>query len=509
MQKVALVDFDKTLIGSDSLYFIFKKERFYLKPKLLFSGLTAVLSLGLPKSYQIPFRSRFKKGLLEELKTLSKKRMAEYIQVFRTQLDKKIIGQVKAEQCEKVIVISGSEETIIRNTLSGMMVFDLIIANSMEKGSGGGFKTCWGQEKLERLKKELGDLKNYEFVLFTDSDDDRPLKEISSKVYDGAQTMGIRKGSANDSLSFFKRVTDFVQIFRPLRLYRNLIILLGVIFAVRVHGLDVVSNLQPVGIAFLCTCCIAFGNYGINEVLDAKTDAFHPVKKFRALPSGKVKPAYVIVGSVLFYVIGLALISTLNRPLLLLALFLLFASGLLYNIKPFRFKDLPYLDFSFEALNSPIRFLIGWYAVAPPLSVIPSSFFLMLWFIGIFLMCAKRFGELRFIKDKSDAGNYRKSLKYYSEERLLAVMTVAFGACNYMIGALTFKYDPNLILMFPLLLAWGFIFILISYEENSVVKDPERIFEKKAFLLFNLVCIMLFIYLIFSNDLGARAILGI
>ena len=38
----------------------------------------------------------------------------------------------------------------------------------------------------------------------------------------------------------------------------------------------------------------------------------------------------------------------------------------MYNVKPFRFKDIVYLDVIIESLNNPIRFL-GWFIVVDKL----------------------------------------------------------------------------------------------------------------------------------------------
>ena len=42
---------------------------------------------------------------------------------------------------------------------------------------------------------------------------------------------------------------------------------------------------------------------------------------------------------------------------------LLWIMGCLYNIPPFRTKDRPWLDVLSEAVNNPLRLLIGWYMV--------------------------------------------------------------------------------------------------------------------------------------------------
>jgi 4-hydroxybenzoate polyprenyltransferase len=239
---------------------------------------------------------------------------------------------------------------------------------------------------------------------------------------------------------------------------------------------------------------VASANYGINEVFDAESDSHHPKKKFRAIPSGQVAKKTVILISFILYLVGFGVAYSVGNIPLFLSVLLLFISGILYNLPPFRLKDVPYMDFTFEALNNPIRLLIGWYAVS--LNVIPISIILFFFFIGIFLMSAKRFGELRFIENPEEAELYRKSLSFYTEKKLLFIMIGSISASMYMFGILTARHNINLVFSLPLVLVFIIWFFNLAYEKDSVVKDPERIFEKKRFLFFVLFLMAVFIFLI-------------
>src|SRR5258708_615297 len=300
----------------------------------------------------------------------------------------------------------------------------------------------------------------------------------------------------------FKAIID---VFRPLRWYRNSFMLAAVILTIKLLNIDIrtvfsFSFIYPVVIAFIALCLVASGNYGINEVCDLETDKHHPEKKNRAIPSGKISTVTVSVLSVVLYIAGLLLVSTIKNYMLFISLTLLLISGILYNIKPFRLKDKPYLDFTFEAINNPIRLMVGWYAVAKPESLVPASIILGFWFLGIFLMASKRFGEIRFIQDKQEAAKYRNSFKYYNQEKLLFSMIAAAVSFSYMLGASSFKYSVDVIVALPFIVIWQVWFFHLAYQQNTVVKDPERIFEKKWFLLYSLLTILLFGYLFFSGN---------
>jgi len=64
------------------------------------------------------------------------------------------------------------------------------------------------------------------------------------------------------------------------------------------------------------------------------------------------------------------------------------------NIPPLTSKDKPYLDVLSEAVNNPLRLLLGWYGIGIRL-IPPVSRILAHWMIGTFFMTVKRFTEYR------------------------------------------------------------------------------------------------------------------
>ena len=263
---------------------------------------------------------------------------------------------------------------------------------------------------------------------------------------------------------------DIISIFRPKRWYQNIIVIAGAILAAELLNLDIANYYRSIAYAFAAVCLVASGNYGINEVLDAESDSHHPEKQHRAVASGRISKSTATILSIALYITGFAIILNLDNWRAGLVLFLFFLGAVLYNVSPFRFKDRPYLDFIFEAVNSPLRILLGWYVVAD--KIFPSSFIIAVWFLGIFLMAAKRFGDIRLIKDKVELASYRKSQRYYTEERLLIAMIASLSVFYYMLGALCMKYSIDLIVTLPFIVLWTAWFFKLAYEENTVIKDP-------------------------------------
>ena len=298
---------------------------------------------------------------------------------------------------------------------------------------------------------------------------------------------------------------NLIDVFRPKRWYRNLTMILGIAIAIKVlhlsrHQLFSSHSVSTIVIALVALCLIASGNYGINEILDAKSDAEHPQKKHRAIPSGRVSVRLVLSISIILYAIGIGLSLLTKSWTLVLSLSLLFISGIVYNVRPIRLKDRAYVDFTTEAINNPIRFMVGWYAVATTSQIVPASFLFAYWFIGVFLMAAKRFGEIRLIQDSKKAAKYRRSLGKYTQESLLMSMIAAVAAFSFMIGALSFKYSVDVVVVLPFIIGWIVWFFKLAFEENTIVKDPERIFERKGFLSYSVLTAALFLYFFYTGN---------
>lgn len=323
--------------------------------------------------------------------------------------------------------------------------------------------------------------------------------------HNAGRTLAAMKATSQPNLRIMALVVNLLDVFRPKRWYRNVFMLLGTLIALRLLSISWLTffsaaYLTRFGLAFAALCLVASGNYGINEVVDADSDSQHPQKQYRAIASGRVSPRLVVGISLALYLTGMGLSALTSSPALIGSVFLLLLSGISYNVRPIRLKDKAYVDFMAEALNNPIRFMVGWYAVAGTHHIVPASFLLDCWFIGVFLMAAKRFGEIRLIGDRQQAAKYRPSLGHYDQQRLLVSMVGAITAFSVVLGALCVKYDINVVVVLPLVTGWIVWFFQIAFEENSIVKDPERIFEKKGFLSFSSAASLLCIYFFYSGN---------
>jgi 4-hydroxybenzoate polyprenyltransferase len=161
-------------------------------------------------------------------------------------------------------------------------------------------------------------------------------------------------------------------------------------------------------------------------------------------------------------VAGVGLGSLISRPFMYTA-FVLWVMGCIYNIRPVRSKDLPYLDVLSEAVNNPIRMLAGWF-IAGTASVAPASLLLSYWMVGCYFMAMKRYAEFRDIADQPRAAAYRKSFAFYSEERLL--VTIAFPLVSLVMA----------------------IYLMIAFRKDSAVQRPEGLYKEPILMAAVVTC---------------------
>ena len=305
-------------------------------------------------------------------------------------------------------------------------------------------------------------------------------------------------------------VREYLQIARIDHWIKQLFVLPGMAFA-----LLLVPDPGPAGpialrllAAFLATSAIASANYVINEWLDAPFDRYHPIKKNRPAVTGRLRKAGVLTEYALFAAAGLALAAAATGFGLLWAMELwLLLMGVIYNVRPMRSKEVPFLDVLSESVNNAIRLLIGWFSVTtrycPPISIV-----LGYWMGGAFLMAMKRYSEYRMIADPERAALYRRSFKYYTEHSLLASSFFYALLSVFFCGIFMIKYRIELVLDIPVLCGLFVYYLIISYKPDSSVQRPEKLFHEKGLMLYLLLLIAVTVLLAFVDIPFLEALLG-
>lgn len=285
----------------------------------------------------------------------------------------------------------------------------------------------------------------------------------------------------------------YIQVLRLDHWFKNLFMLVGSLVAFSYFKLEwSFYSVSDALLGLLLACLISSVNYAINEILDASYDLQHPIKRFRPIPSGLVNIHILLILTIYLLVVSLLLANYFFNIYFQLSLLSLFIAGMLYNLKPVRAKEIPYVDVLSESINNPIRLLIGWFAMTSESVLPPISLILLFWVFGAFLMTAKRLAELLFLG--SQAILYRRAYKYYSKISLLGVMIFYAGLTLVLYVYCSLHFKRELLMILPFFIIFMVWFFKLTLDSRLLVKEPEKIFSEPLFCFYSLLLFLVMIF---------------
>ncbi len=122
---------------------------------------------------------------------------------------------------------------------------------------------------------------------------------------------------------------------------------------------------QSIAITKLITGLIIFVSvyscvYVINDIFDYKRDKKHPIKKYRPIPSNKLKPEHALIFSALIFITGFILSITLINPLFALCIFLMITGNVAYSHPKFKTKKQLFNAAIILGALQYLKLLAGW-----------------------------------------------------------------------------------------------------------------------------------------------------
>lgn len=271
--------------------------------------------------------------------------------------------------------------------------------------------------------------------------------------------------------------------------FKNVFVVPGIVVALTMPGdVEVAAAATRIALGLLGLCLVCSSNYVINEVLDAPFDRYHPTKRARPVPSGRVSVPWAYAQWIALFVIGTG-IGSLVSPSFAWCIVSLWGMGCIYNIPPIRSKDRAYIDVLSEAVNNPIRLLAGWLMVGPD-AIPPASLLLSYWMAGCYFMAIKRLAEYRFIGEPEVAATYRRSFKHYTENRLLTSVMFYASAAMLFFGVFVMRYRLELVLSFPLIASAMAVYLNLGLRPNSPTQNPESLYREPRLMITCVACML-------------------
>ena len=217
--------------------------------------------------------------------------------------------------------------------------------------------------------------------------------------------------------------SQIIKVSRPIHWVKNLSLFAALIFS---RQLFLTIPFVQVLWAFAAFNLASSSAYIFNDVLDAKLDRLHPIKKNRPIASGKLGVPIALFVSFVFALVSLYLAASLNSLFFFLVLIYI-VFQIAYSLG---LKNIAIIDILIIAAGFIIRVYAGAFVIDAHLSV---WFLLCVISVALFLASGKRRAELNLVKETSAIT--RKSLNVYKRELLNSYVTM-FGNAAWMSWAL-------------------------------------------------------------------------
>src|SRR3989344_180512 len=282
-----------------------------------------------------------------------------------------------------------------------------------------------------------------------------------------------------------KQVEFFLSVLksaRPRQWIKNLSAFAAIIFSGDFFN---ANKFYPVFYSFLILCFLTSSVYLINDILDEKQDKFHPFKKNRPIPSGKLSKKQALLASIILSIIGLAWGYQISLSLFSVLLIFLVVE-LSYSLF---LKNIIILDFITIASAFMIRIFVGSIVVLISLS---SWLILTTMMLALFLAIGKRRLEVTLL-GHTQAVKHRKVLNFYPSflldgftfmsavATLITYSLFTFNEAEFISRKVVLKFLPTtlaspkwLMSTIPLVVYGIFRYLYLIYEKREG-ESPEKV----------------------------------
>lgn len=279
-------------------------------------------------------------------------------------------------------------------------------------------------------------------------------------------------------------LSDCVALLRPTQWVKNVVVFAGPAAAGELRSS---GSLLRTLVAFGTFCLVASAGYAINDVLDRRADAMHPIKRNRPVARGAIRPVTACCIALLLAGTSISTAWLFLNPKFTGVLTLYFVMILAYSIA---LKKRMILDVIVIAIGFVLRAWGGSLAVGVATSEwLVACVFTLCLFMGF----GKRRCELAMIGDVNEAGQHRRTLLRYTPDLLNHLITVSSGIAviTFLLYTLEGGVQPEgfprhyLFYTLPLVVYGIFRFAMLA--ELGEFAGPTEIVLKDRAILFTVL----------------------
>jgi len=287
------------------------------------------------------------------------------------------------------------------------------------------------------------------------------------------------------------KLSSFFQLLRPQQWYKNLLVFVGAVFALRLLDFVLWPSML---LGFLSLCLISGANYLVNDIIDIERDRIHPEKKKRPLASGaisvnKAVAFYILVAALSFY-------GAFQLSLgFFLTAFALFLTNLLYT---FILKNVVFVDVVTISLDYVWRALAGCYLISVNVS---SWLVICVFLLALLLALGKRKVEIETLEEPS---RHRDALKFYSPDilnRLVSMTSAALLVSYTLYSSMSETGHGRLLWTLPIATYAILRYNYLLESNKSMAENPEKIFRDAPMMIALIVWITMTVALLYIRQI--------
>ncbi len=302
-------------------------------------------------------------------------------------------------------------------------------------------------------------------------------------------------------------VKNIIDLLRIRQYYKNLLIFVGIFFSEKLFKIDYYF---PLMIGFILLCFTSSINYIINDIIDIERDKEHQEKlNKKPLASGElsVKFAVFLILALSFFIIfSLIFLIPVNLNFILI-LIAIVVTGQLYNLL---FKYYAFVDILILSTGYLWRSLAGCFLIDEGIS---AWLFLLIFEVALFLVIAKRKGDLMMFGHQENAIKHKKVYSIYSIKILdnfhnITATSIFISYCLYLfykfqLLPVNLLDDKNsiMILSIPVLIYIIMRYMYLTSERPDIARNTEKAFFDTGIIIAFLIMGIITLYSFYGDEI--------